>query len=176
MILVPPQRAVPGRFIRYDSTFLTPFGTGIDGLDLHIEWLVNRAVRLRRNVGYATRLLRSNMTTPLHLPAYLQPRVDRLIEQAKDQAAEDNRGEQRFPLFQPVTLRRGSQILSAFSRDVSEVGIGLLHDMPIGGKYTISIQDNAGGQYDLPGVVLWCRPCGQGWYISGVGFCRNEPA
>ena len=71
-------------------------------------------------------------------------------------------------------LRRGTQLLSAFSRDVSEGGIGLLHDMPIGGEYTITVQDAAGHEYDLTGEVLWCRPCGQGWYISGVRFCGIE--
>ena len=99
-------------------------------------------------------------------------RVERLIEHAKDEAQKDDRAQPRYPLFQPVTLRRGLQCLSAFSRDISERGIGLLHDMPIGGEYTIAIRDGFGRDYELAGEVLWCRPCGQGWYISGVQFCR----
>ena len=115
------------------------------------------------------------MTTPRPTEAAFWPRVERLIDQAKDQAAQDNRTEPRFPLFQPVTLHRGSQVLSAFSRDVSETGMGLLHDMPIGGEYTIVVHDTGGREYELTGVVLWCRPCGQGWYISGIHFCRIQP-
>ena len=122
------------------------------------------------------RTLRATMRTPTHDQAALQPRIARLIDLAQVQAAHDDRAEPRFPLFQPVTLRRGSQLLSAFSRDVSELGIGLLHDMPIGGEYTISILDPAGCGYELTGIVLWCRPCGQGWYISGMRFCRLESA
>lgn len=109
---------------------------------------------------------------PPSIPAELQPRVEKLIDQAKDQAALDSRTEARFPLFQPVSLFRGTHLLSAFSRDVSESGMGLLHDMPIGGEYTISVHDATGHQYELTGVVLWCRPCGQGWYISGLRFCK----
>ncbi|MFN0019060.1 MAG: PilZ domain-containing protein [Pirellulaceae bacterium] len=115
------------------------------------------------------------MSTTLQDQAALQPRIERLLEMAKDQVAQDSRTEPRIPLFQPVMLHRGTQFLSAFSRDVSEAGIGLLHDMPIGGEYTITVQDATGREYDLTGAVLWCRPCGQGWYISGVRFCRIEP-
>jgi len=107
-------------------------------------------------------------------PPEIRPRVERLIDEAKEQAAQDSRTEARFPLFQPVTLFRGSQLLSAFSRDVSESGMGLLHDMPIGGEYTIHFRDPEGDEFDLNAVVLWCRPCGQGWYISGVRFCRSS--
>ncbi|MCE9527007.1 MAG: PilZ domain-containing protein [Planctomycetales bacterium] len=112
------------------------------------------------------------MVTSLQKQAAFQPRIDRLMDLAKDQAAQDSRTEPRVPLFQPVMLRRGTHYLSAFSRDISEAGIGLLHDMPIGGEYTITVQDTAGRQYDLTGAVLWCRPCGQGWYISGMRFCN----
>lgn len=101
-------------------------------------------------------------------------RVELLIEHAKDEAQKDDRAQPRYPLFQPVTLRRGLQCLSAFSRDISESGIGLLHDMPIGGEYKIAIRDGFGCEYELTGEVLWCRPCGQGWYLSGVRFCRVQ--
>ena len=114
------------------------------------------------------------MTTTLSALIQLPPRVELLIEQAKDQAAQDKRTEQRYPFFQPVTLRRGSQHLAAFSRDISESGMGLLHDMPIGGEYTIAVHDPDGCAYDLTGVVMWCRSCGQGWYLSGVRFSRVQ--
>ena len=26
----------------------------------------------------------------------------------------------------------------------------------------------------ITGVVMWCRPCGQGWYLSGVRFSRVQ--
>jgi hypothetical protein len=116
---------------------------------------------------------RADMTTS-SAPIQLPPRVELLIEQAKDQAALDKRTEQRYPFFQPVTLRRGLQSLSAFSRDISESGMGLLHDMPIGGEYTVVVHDPDGCAYDITGVVMWCRPCGQGWYLSGVRFSRVQ--
>ena len=46
----------------------------------------------------------------------------------------ERRSEPRHPFFAPVTLRvveRPSQLLSAFSREISQSGIGLLHNMPI---------------------------------------------
>ena len=113
---------------------------------------------------------RSTMNANSFIP--LQSRVQLLIEHAKDEAQKEERSLPRYPLFQPVSLRRGLQCLSAFSRDISEIGIGLLHDMPIGGEYIIAICDGFGVEYELAGEVLWCRPCGQGWYISGIRFCR----
>ena len=97
-----------------------------------------------------------------------------LVNQAKADKDRNLRSEQRYPFFQSVILNRGRQSLSAFSRDISEKGMGLLHDMPLAGNYTVIVIDETGRQHHLSAEVIWCRPCGQGWYLSGVQFLMDQ--
>jgi hypothetical protein len=102
--------------------------------------------------------------------------MDYLFSEAK--AGEERRAELRQPFFRPVTLQLAddpSRKFSAFSRDLSPMGIGLLHDMPLEPTMTIvTIPLERDQPLRLRALIKWCRPCGQGWYLSGGQFVKVE--
>ena len=99
--------------------------------------------------------------------------IKRLLDEEKAETGE-RRANMREPFFGPVTVvvrENGEQrTYSCFSRDISPTGIGLLHNMPLeSGKVTLAILRQSGDVH-LRGEIMWCRPCGEGWYLSGVRF------
>ena len=90
----------------------------------------------------------------------------------------DRRGAQRHPFFRPVVVTvLGSikQDIEAFSREISSTGMGLLHHLPLTAKTVVlSIPDDGAEDVLLAGEVIWCRPCGKGWFLSGVRFTDGE--
>jgi hypothetical protein len=79
---------------------------------------------------------------------------------------------QRFPFFTPITITtRGAQTFSAFSRDISWAGMGLLHRVPLDtGRIRLSIPRPQHDMLDLRLDIRWCKPVGAGWYTSGGEF------
>ena len=83
----------------------------------------------------------------------------------------DPRSFLRHPFFTPVVVSpepKTNLPLSVFSRDISFSGVGLFHNQPL---------EECGVWVSVPGreghlwaKVKWCRPCGNGWYISGAEF------
>jgi hypothetical protein len=80
----------------------------------------------------------------------------------------------RHPFFTNVTLRstqNPAEPVSAFSRELADSGIGLLHASPLrsGEVFEIDIRIE-----DLrvckKGRVGWCRPVAAGWFLSGCAF------
>lgn len=100
--------------------------------------------------------------------------VKSILNAARSTNFGDRREIERHPFFHPVTITRMAgepQNLSAYSRDISAGGMGLLHNMPLAtGDVTLTIQDNAGDSARLSGEIMWCRPCGEGWFTSGMRF------
>jgi PilZ domain len=89
----------------------------------------------------------------------------RLVLQAETDFNDDRRSEKRFPFFRPVTVQVDGQSFSAFSRDISASGIGLLHNMELPLKDVVIIVD--GHRQGLRARVVRCESLGEGWYISG---------
>jgi hypothetical protein len=88
----------------------------------------------------------------------------------------ERRATPRHPCFAPVSLSPSGntrQCLSAFSRDVSRDGVGLLHSMQLnrGAIYTVVLKHPA-GELRQHAQVMWCRPMGEGWYVSGLRFVK----
>src|SRR5262249_21490254 len=82
----------------------------------------------------------------------------------------DRRAEQRYPLFRPVVMR-GHVDCVAFSREISAGGIGLLHNVELSpGEVELAIPTKNGSSIRVRTRILWCQPCGEGWYISGGQF------
>jgi hypothetical protein len=54
---------------------------------------------------------------------------------------------------------------SAFTREISATGFGLLHNMQLPLKEVGLLV--AGQRQTLRAEVERCEPCGEGWYISG---------
>jgi hypothetical protein len=58
--------------------------------------------------------------------------------------------------------------LSAFVRDVSSLGIGLTHDMPLErGEAIVKVPLESGGFISFRTQILWCKDVGDGRYASG---------
>jgi len=88
----------------------------------------------------------------------------------------DRRPKQRYPFFRPVVLKHcGDQTkrISAFSRDISTTGVGLIHNMPVETQQlTITVPRSNDNSFDINTQITWCKPCGEGWYLSGGWFRR----
>ena len=86
----------------------------------------------------------------------------------------DRRSLRRIPYFGPVSLRlegADSARLSAFARDLSTGGIGLVHLMPLENtEVVITLKLPSGQPIELLTQIRWCRSFGDGWYASGGEF------
>jgi hypothetical protein len=103
----------------------------------------------------------------------LQATIRHLLDEGNDAMAE-RRAERREPFFSPITLAlpgEGQPQFTCFSRDISPTGIGLLHCMPVErGEVLLTIPSKSCRPLRVRGQVMWCRPCGEGWYVSGIRF------
>ncbi len=86
----------------------------------------------------------------------------------------DTRSTGRFSFFTPVTLHsliEPARNLSAFTRDLSRGGVGLLHNYPIERGLVSEVLFRC-RDVDIrkPAEAAWCRPAGEGWYLSGWRF------
>jgi len=107
-------------------------------------------------------------------PTKIEPCVVETLLAHDGNTMQERRVDPRFAFFAPVNLRSPQApraIMSAFSREISCGGIGLLHSMPLvaGTCYTI---DCTRGDVELRHLaeVVWCRPAGDGWFMSGCRF------
>lgn len=105
-------------------------------------------------------------------PTLSDAELEALLAAAQGHA--DRRVDPRHAFFTTVTLRSDSNpsvVVSAFSREISRSGIGLLHAAPVFAKelYEVDIRI-----VDVRVVrraqVIWCRAVGDGWYLSGIRF------
>jgi hypothetical protein len=87
--------------------------------------------------------------------------------------ADSQRGDQgRCPYFRPVSIATDDgHRYSAFSRDISARGIGLLHNMELAaGEFDIAIRAGHGYSVKIRTRITGCRLCGEGWYTSDGQF------
>jgi len=103
----------------------------------------------------------------------LQECVRLLLNEAKE-GIEERRAEKQEPYFHPVTLVFGQdnqRQFTCFSRDISGTGIGLLHFMAVEpGEVILTIPSDSCGNVRIRSEIIWCQPCGDGWYLSGARF------
>jgi hypothetical protein len=94
-----------------------------------------------------------------------------LITEAKQAAKKERRSDTRIPFFRPVSIAMKGHRYTAFSREISESSIGLLHSMELPlGEVEISVSTRSGHRCNLLTRIGWCESCGEGWYISGGEF------
>ncbi len=98
--------------------------------------------------------------------------LDLLFSEAK--ISEEHRAELRVSFLRPVTILPEAperQPISAFSRDLSPFGIGLLHNVPVDLQdVLLRVPLGHGGALHLRVRIKWCEACGEGWYFSGGRF------
>jgi hypothetical protein len=98
--------------------------------------------------------------------------IYQLIVEAKAALKADRRGDVRYAFFRPVSIELDDgHVYSAFTREISETGIGLVHNMPLGeGEVEVSVRSDCGYSIRVRTQIIWCVSCGEGWYISGGRF------
>jgi hypothetical protein len=107
----------------------------------------------------------------------LEDQLRELMAEARADDQLDRRGAARYPFFRPVRLEKDGDNEGdcvAFTRELSLASIGLLHNVPLSpGNITVAIARPQGEALCLSTEIVWCRPCGEGWYLSG-GLLRDE--
>ena len=98
--------------------------------------------------------------------------IEELILDARKNERRERLPKERYNFFRPVSIRTADdRCYSAFSREISPVGIGLLHDVALTpGQIECRISSPLGCPISVPLEIIWCQPCGEGWYISGGEF------
>lgn len=93
------------------------------------------------------------------------------MAEARADDQQDRRGASRYPFFRQVRLEHvdaGPLHCVAFTREISMVSVGLLLSAPLSpGWLTVTIPREQGEPLRLATEIVWCRPCGDGWYLSG---------
>jgi hypothetical protein len=120
--------------------------------------------------------MQAETSLTLGIQSQLQAMVRRLLDEAKD-AGSERRTERRVPFFSPISITEGPVQFSCFSRDISPSGISLLHYTAMElGKVVLTIPSKRYGLIRIRTNILWCRPCGEGWYLSGAHFLEVLPS
>jgi hypothetical protein len=100
--------------------------------------------------------------------------VNRLLNSPPNSTGLNQRTTVRSPYFGPVTITLGNDSFprfSAFARDLSPVGIGLLHIMPLErGEVVVHLSKSSEAPVAMRTQIIWCEDCGEGWFISGGRF------
>ena len=95
-----------------------------------------------------------------------------ILEEARHGVTEEDRSSARHAFFHPVTviLKDGTRC-SAFSRDLSEIGVGMMHSMPLS-LDDVEIRISTGLAYfvHVQARIVWCRLSERGWHVSGALF------
>ncbi len=98
--------------------------------------------------------------------------IYQLIVEAQSKENKDRRRDVRYAFFRPVSIEvDDGHRYSAFSREISASGIGLIHNVELPeGEVEITVSSEQGYSIRVRTKIVWCQSCGEGWYISGGRF------
>jgi hypothetical protein len=98
--------------------------------------------------------------------------IHELILEARQDERNERRSTARYSFFRRVSIHaEGKSLCTAFTREISTVGIGLLHNIElVPSEIEITIPSKRGHSVRVRTRIVWCHPCGEGWYISGGDF------
>ncbi len=105
--------------------------------------------------------------------SHLQAAMSQLIEESQHFDGLEQRQYARYPYFRPVaiTLDHGERHVSGLTREITRFNIALLHRSSLEpGKVTVTMRSESGYAMTIPIMIVWCRPCGTQWYLSGGRF------
>lgn len=92
-----------------------------------------------------------------------------LVAEAKRK--HDARTEVRFPFFQKASILVDGTRYAAFTREISDSGLGLLQKVQVmPGEIEVAMQTKGRCSIRARVQIIWCEPCGHGWFISGGQF------
>jgi hypothetical protein len=101
--------------------------------------------------------------------------LQRVLESIEKSPAEHAREAERLELSVPaeITTRRGNTI-SAMTREISRLGIGMLHRGSLSpGEVTVRMASET-RQFEYRVLIEWCHPCENGMFLSGGRFLRKR--
>jgi hypothetical protein len=103
----------------------------------------------------------------------MQNAIRLLLREARE-GEDERRAERRMPFFVPVRFspaRDGGRQFTCFSRDISATGMGLLHSEAVEpGEVVLTIPIKSCGDIRIRSEIVWCQPCGEGWFMIGARF------
>jgi hypothetical protein len=107
----------------------------------------------------------------------IDDQIHRLVNEAQDDVNFQRRNEVRHPFVRPVTIISSEGIeVSALSRDISETGIGLVHECELPPTTVSLVITSRSGKHVRVAVrIRWCKPIGDQWSISGGEFLTAGP-
>ena len=117
------------------------------------------------------------MTYRVESPTQPGLAIHQLIGEALCESKQDRRTEPRYPFFRRISvgLSEGHRY-SAFTREISASGIGLVHNFELApGEVELSIPSERGCVVRVRTRIVWCKPCGDGWFLSGGQFIGVMP-
>ena len=103
----------------------------------------------------------------------MQVEIDRLLSEIQRSRLSDRRTEPRHAFVRPVKIHLPhGPTLTAFSKDLSVQGIGVVCDVMIkaGSVATLEIHSTLGAPVLLRSEARWCDPNGTGWFLIGWKF------
>lgn len=98
-----------------------------------------------------------------------------VLESIEHVDADNQRAHERIELNVPaeITTRRGN-IIAAVTREISRLGIGLLHRGSITpGEVTVRMASET-REYTYRVALEWCVPCDNGMFMSGGRFLKSD--
>lgn len=103
--------------------------------------------------------------------------IDRLLHEAQRARFTERRTEARHPFARPVRIKLSDGVVSAFSKDVSKQGMGIIVDRPfkMGTIATVAIHSTHHTPVTLKCEVRWCDKFGAGWFLTGWKFVSVAP-
>jgi hypothetical protein len=111
--------------------------------------------------------------SPALIPALARIRLDAALRNMLTEGTPDRRTEARIPFCGPVsvTFPDSDVRVSAFARDVSRGGIGLVHLAPLEpGEVIVSLRMPSDRAFAFRTEITWFRSYAEGWFASGGRF------
>jgi hypothetical protein len=101
--------------------------------------------------------------------------IPRLVAEAKEVAQRERRSEKRIPFFRNASIHVNGQCYSAYTRNISDSGIGLMHTMELPlCDVELNITADLGRFLKFRARVERCESSGDGLYVSGLMFLQGE--
>ena len=97
--------------------------------------------------------------------------IEEVVNEAKEFEKRERRSDVRFPFYRHASINFDGEHFSAYTRNISESGIGLMHSMELPlCEVELRIPIEAGRFLDVHAHVERCELSGDGLYISGLRF------
>jgi hypothetical protein len=93
-----------------------------------------------------------------------------LLREARDSYETETRIEMRYSFCRLVSIRVGDTRYPGMSREISQSGIGLLHPEKLPLEEVEVCIRSEDTDTSVRARIQWCKPLGEGWYISGGAF------